>query len=82
MVCNMVKSKQIAVSIPSWLYERISNYYHDNKDELARWGVNSVNGLISTWLREAIEAVEGYYRPVREAIKSFPPEGFKETSKD
>jgi len=68
-----MKSKRIGVSIPRWLYERIRNYYHANKDELTRWGVNSVNGLISTWLTEAVDAVEGHYQPIREAIKAFPP---------
>jgi len=71
----MVKGRQVAVSIPRWLYERIKNHYQANKEELARWGVNSVNGLISAWLTEAIEAVEGRYQPGREAVKAFPPRG-------
>jgi len=63
------------VSIPGWLYERIRDYFHANKEELERWGVKSVNGLIGTWLHHSIDAVTGRYREVREAVTDLekPP---------
>lgn len=64
--------KQVNVSIPRWLYERIRDYFHANKEELALWGVKSVNGLISTWLEQDLEAVAGRYEAVREAVKNIP----------
>lgn len=62
--------KQVAVSIPRWLYERIRDYFQMNKEELACWGVKSVNGLISDWLRVAMDAVNGRHEAVREAIEN------------
>jgi len=68
---NLMK-KSVSVSIPRWLYERIRDYFHANKEELALWGVKSVNGLISTWLEHAMGAVTGRYEGVREAVKNIP----------
>ena len=61
--------KQVGVSIPKWLYERIRDYFHMNKEILKEWGVKSVNGLISAWLQQDIDAVTGHYEDVREAVK-------------
>lgn len=63
--------KSVSVSIPRWLYERIRDYFHANKEELTEWGVKSVNGLVSTWLRQDLEAVTGRYEAVREAVKNM-----------
>ena len=45
--------KQVNVAIPKWLYERIRDYFHKNREEFISRGVKSVNGLISKWLEKA-----------------------------
>ena len=62
--------RQVNVSIPKWLYDRIRDYFKANKEDLESWGVKSVNGLISTWLRQDIDAVTGRYEVVREAVSA------------
>lgn len=63
--------KQVGVSIPRWLYERIRDYFQANKEDLKRWGIKSVNGLISALLEQSMDAVTGRYEDVREAIKNI-----------
>lgn len=63
--------KQVNVSVPRWLYERIRDYFHMNEEELKRWGVKSVNGLICTWLHHSIDAVTERYGEVRESVTAL-----------
>ena len=69
----MTKRRQTVISVPKWLYDRLSDYYHKHQEELTKWGVKSINGLAVEWLKMILLIKENRYHPVREAIEAFPP---------
>jgi len=66
----MTERRQTVISAPTWLYNRIADYYRRHKEELAKWGVKSVNGLAVEWLKLVLSVKENRDRDVKEALQN------------